>query len=34
VLARPSPAVRIAVSGDRRSWLTDRRIAVLIASLP
>ena len=29
----PSLAARIAVSGERRSWLTARRTAVLIASL-
>ena len=32
-LSSPSVAARIAVSGERRSWLTARRIAVLIASL-
>ena len=31
--ARLSAATRIAVSGERRSWLTARRIAVLTASL-
>ena len=32
-LSSPSVAARIAVSGERRSWLTARRIAVLTASL-